>query len=89
MTPVTTPWGKAETVEEVSVPQRAGDKRFATVVQLLASETGERFVRVAYTTDGRARRGPVTLRAKELERLRTALERAPELLATLRGEHGS
>ena len=30
-----TPWGAASVLEEVSVPQRAGDKRFAVVVQLL------------------------------------------------------
>jgi len=31
------------------------------------------------TTDGSARRGPVTMRARDLERLRAALERAPVL----------
>jgi hypothetical protein len=79
MASVTTPWGKATAVESVTVPQRAGDKRFATVVELLETERGERLVRFAYTTGGQARRGPVTLREKELERLRDALERAPAL----------
>jgi hypothetical protein len=73
-----TPWGPAALLEEVSVPQRAGDRRFAVVVQLLEAQ-GERFVRFAYTTDGTARRGPVTMRARDLERLRAALERAPVL----------
>ena len=63
--------------------QRAGDKRFAVVVQLLETGSGERLVRFAYTTDGTARRGPVTIRARDLERLRAALERAPVLKETL------
>ena len=74
-----TPWGVAEVVEEVSVPQRAGDKRFSVVVQLLETRSGERLIRFAYTTAGSARRGPVTMRARDLERLRAALERAPVL----------
>lgn len=74
-----TPWGAASVVEEVSVPQRAGEKRFAIVVQLLEARSGERLVRFAYTTQGSARRGPVTMRARDLERLRAALERAPVL----------
>ena len=78
-----TPWGTAALVEEASVPQRAGDKRFAVVVQLLEAASGERLVRFAYTTDGTARRGPVTMRARDLERLRAALERAPVLQEVL------
>jgi hypothetical protein len=66
-------------VEEVAVAQRAGDKRFSVVVQLLETRDRERLVRFAYTTDGSARRGPVTMRARDLERLRAALERAPVL----------
>jgi hypothetical protein len=74
-----TPWGAATLLEEASVPQRAGDKRFAVVVQLLEAPSRERLIRFAYTTDGSARRGPVTMRARDLERLRAALERAPVL----------
>ncbi len=81
---MTTPWGKATVVEQVSLAQRAGERRFGTVVELLETERGERLVRVAYTTDGRARRGPVTLRERELDRLRAALERAPRLRQALR-----
>ena len=65
------------------MPQRVGDKRFAVVVQLLEAPSGERLIRFAYTTDGSARRGPVTMRARDLERLRAALERAPVLQETL------
>jgi len=78
-----TPWGPARVVEEVSVPQRAGGKRFAVVVQLLETRTGEHLIRFAYTTEGSARRGPVTMRARDLERLRAALERAPVLREAL------
>jgi len=74
-----TPWGVAEIIEEATVQQRAGDKRFAVVVQLLETRSGERLIRFAYTTDGSARRGPVTMRARDLERLRAALERTPVL----------
>ena len=80
---MTTPWGKATPIEAVSVPQRAGQKRFATVVELLETEGGERLVRVAYTTGGQARRGPVTLRERDAERLRAALERTPHLRRAL------
>jgi hypothetical protein len=83
----TTPWGAASVVDEVRVPQRAGDKRFASVVQLLETG-GERLVRFSYTTEGagsktRVRRGPVTLRARDLERLRAELGKHPELAAAL------
>jgi hypothetical protein len=78
-----TPWGAAVLIEEVAVPQRAGDKRFSVVVQLLETRAGERLIRFAYTTAGSARRGPVTMRARDLERLRAALERAPALAQAL------
>jgi hypothetical protein len=78
-----TPWGPATVVDEVSIPQRVGEKRFAVVVQLLEAGGGERLVRLAYTTSGAARRGPVTMRARDLERLRAALERAPVLKEVL------
>jgi hypothetical protein len=81
---VATPWGAAAVVEEVAVPQRAGDKRFSVLVQLVETRAGERLVRFAYTTDGSVRRGPVTVRARDLERLRAALERAPVLGEALR-----
>jgi hypothetical protein len=79
MTTVTTPWGKAESVEAVTVPQRSGDRRFTTRVELLETDGGERLVRFSYATDGTGRRGPVTLRERDLAELRVALERAPAL----------
>jgi len=80
-----TPWGKATTVEEVSVPQRSGNRRFSTVVQLLETGDGEALVRFSYSTGGAVRRGPVTLRARDLERLRGALASAPGLRRALKG----
>jgi hypothetical protein len=74
-----TPWGAARTIEQLTIPQRAGEKRFATVVQLLETEKGERLVRFAYTTGGAARRGPVTMKLRDLERLRAALAEHPGL----------
>jgi hypothetical protein len=73
MADITTAWGKATVVDEVKLQQRAGEKRFASLVQLLENEKGEWLVRFAYTTDGVVRRGPVTLRRGDLQRLRTAL----------------
>jgi hypothetical protein len=78
-----TPWGAATVVDELSLPQRAGDKRFASIVQLLDAG-GERLVRFAYATGGAARRGPVTLRARDLEKLRAELANHPELAQALR-----
>lgn len=78
-----TPWGDAALLDQVELPQRAGERRFASVVQLLENGKGERLVRFAYTTDGSARRGPVTLRARDLARLHQALRRHPELAAML------
>ena len=80
---VETPWGAATLVDEVTLPQRAGDKRFASVVQLLEGDKGERLVRFAYSTGGTARRGPVTMRARDLERLRDALREHPGLASAL------
>ena len=80
-----TPWGAAHPVEQLTLQQRAGDKRFASLVQLLETEKGERLVRFAYTTDGSTRRGPVTLRARDLERLRAALAEHPGLAEALLG----
>jgi hypothetical protein len=80
-----TPFGTATVVERVSIPQKAGDRRFQSVVELLETERGDRLVRVAYTTDGTVRRGPVTLRERDLARLRDALAKAPALADVLSG----
>jgi len=82
-TKTATPWGRAELVEELTVRQQAGERRFASIVQLLETERGERLVRFAYTTDGTARRGPVTLRARDVARLRAALAQHPALAEAL------
>ena len=82
-TKAATPWGPATLVDEVKVSQRAGDKRFASLVQLLEDERGEIVIRFAYSTGGVARRGPVTLRARDLERLREAVRRHDSLAQVL------
>jgi hypothetical protein len=87
MTKTATPWGYATMVERLAVPQRAGDKRFSSVVELLEDERGEPLVRFAYSTGGAARRGPVTLRARDLERLRIALDKTPALANLLGFAH--
>lgn len=70
-------------IEELCVAQRAGGKRFASLVQLLEGSKGERLVRFSYSTDGRSRRGPVTLRERDLERLKQTLEEFPGLAEAL------
>jgi hypothetical protein len=83
-TKAATPWGPATLVEELRLPQQSGGKRFSSLVQLLEDGNGERLVRFAYATDCVARRGPVTLRLRDLERLRAALSKHPGLEEVLR-----
>ena len=83
MAKAATPWGEAELVEELTVVQRAGAKRFSSLVQLLEAPSGEQLVRFAYATSGSVRRGPVTLRARDLERFRAGLEERPRLAEAL------
>ena len=82
-TKAVTPWGPAELVDELIVRQQAGDRRFSSIVQLLETPSGARLVRFAYSTDGSARRGPVTFRARDVARLRAALDKHPDLAAAL------
>lgn len=83
-TTAATPWGPATLLEELRLPQQSGDKRFSSLVQLLENGKGERLVRFAYATGGVARRGPVTLRLRDIERLRAALAKSPGLEEALR-----
>ena len=85
MAKTATPFGPATLVERVALPQKAGDKKFSSVVELLETDRGDLLVRVAYSTGGAVRRGPVTLRARDLDRLRDALAKAPELSALVLG----
>ena len=72
---------------EVALPQKRVDERTSEpVVQLLETRDGERLVRFAYRTDGRVRRGPVTVRVRDLARARKALERVPEVRRALVGD---
>ena len=83
MAKTATPWGPADLVEQVTVRQQAGDRRFASVVQLLETAGGERLVRFAYSTEGTARRGPVTLRQRDIARLKALLSQHPALAEAL------
>ena len=78
-TQAATPWGPATLIEEVRLAQRSGEKRFSSLVQLLETSGGERLVRFAYATDGTARRGPVTLRSRDLTQLHKLLAKHPGL----------
>jgi len=81
--PIQTPWGPSRLVERLELRQRAGDRRFSSAVELLETKRGERLVRFTYSTDGTTRRGPVTLRRRDVELLRAQLASTPELAATL------
>jgi hypothetical protein len=78
-----TPWGPADLVEELTVPQRSGTKRFASKVQLLETAKGERLVRFSYAGAGGGTRGPVTLRERDIRRLKAALAQYPQLAEAL------
>jgi hypothetical protein len=84
MAKTATPWGPADLVEELTVRQQAGDRRFASLVQLLETDRGERLVRFAYSTGGPARRGPVTLRERDVAKMRELLLKHPALAEALR-----
>ena len=79
----TTAFGEATLVEEIQIKQGADGRAFTTLVQLLESDEGELLVRFAYSTGGAARRGPVTLRRADLDRMRKALVKTPRLRAAL------
>ena len=68
-------------MEELTVPQQAGTKRFASKVQLLETPKGERLVRFSYAGAGGGTRGPVTLR--DIGRLKAALAKHPALAQAL------
>jgi hypothetical protein len=83
MAKAATPWGPAELVEELTLPQQAGQKRFASKLQLLETAKGERLVRFSYSGPGGGVRGPVTLRARDVDKLKAALAKYPGLSETL------
>jgi hypothetical protein len=82
-TKAATPWGDAMILDEVTLQQRAGERRFTSLVQLLEDGRGERLVRFAYATEGTVRRGPVTFRPRDLVKLQDALRSHPELAEAL------
>ena len=86
-----TPWGKAVLLDEVVLGLEApGPREFSTHVQLLETESGERLVRLAYSTghDASVRRGPVTMQIGDLARLLAGMAGHPELAAAF-GLNGS
>ena len=83
MATTATPWGAATCIERLAIAQQAGVKRFSSVVELLETPRGERLVRFAYATGGAVRRGPVTLRERDVDRLRRALATTPALAELL------
>src|SRR5258707_13426761 len=85
MAKAATPWGSAAVIEELSLPQRVGERRFASLVQLLETPKGERLVRFAHATDGTARRGPVTLRTNDPARLSKGRQQTPGVREGLPG----
>lgn len=83
---VSTAFGSAKVLEQINVKQTADGKSFATLVELLETSDGEALVRISYSTDGVARRGPVTVRKADLRRVAKALERTPQLRAVIETE---
>jgi hypothetical protein len=83
MAKAATPWGPADLVEELTLKQRAGTKRFESRVQLLETAKGERLVRFSYAGPGGGVRGPVTLRTQDIGQLKEALAQHPALAQAL------
>ena len=83
MAKAATPWGPAELVDELTVAQQAGEKKFASKLQLLETTKGERLLRLSYSGPGGGVRGPVTLRARDIGKLKAALAKHPALAETL------
>jgi acyl-CoA reductase-like NAD-dependent aldehyde dehydrogenase len=88
MATVSTPWGRASPLEEIAIQQEADGREFASLVQLLENDAGERLVHFAYSTGGAVRRGPVTFRAADVELLRASLREHGQLAQALGWEAG-
>ena len=91
-TKTATPWGPASLVEELTVPQRSGDKRFASVVQLLekeltkvSKEIGKAELQRLISTD--ANTGATEAALAALVCCRDELQRAVERLRRHASEH--
>jgi hypothetical protein len=79
------PWGKAVTEEEVAVAGGGGGERPIQVgIARLRTEEGEDLLRFFYRSADRIVRGPLTLRAAELDELAAALREVPSLHALVR-----
>lgn len=83
--PFTMPWGSGEIVEEASY---AGEHHVPTI-QLMSYTEGEAAGAIGirfctYSHDGRFQRSPLILGEDDIDGLRDALERTPELQALLR-----
>ena len=78
-----TAWGKAKVVESITIEQSNEERAFTTHVELLEDEDGEEMVRFAYATEGVGRRGPVTLRRRDVDKMKRALRKTPRLSAAL------
>jgi len=74
--PFAFPWGRGQIVEEV----RTRGEHHVPAIQLLEYEGGGLSIRFCYYDHrGRFQRGPLLVRAEELDSLRAELARAPRL----------
>ena len=74
--PVTMHWGQGAVIEEAS----AIGEYHEPAIQLIRFEDGSRSLRFCYySLDGRFQRSPLMLNEGEMEGLRAALDRWPEL----------
>ena len=83
MTATSTPWGPATLVERVTLPQRVGEKRFASLLELLEDRRGDRFVRVADDLS-EAQEGKRQAVFRDLRRIRPGIVSAVCLLGSFR-----
>jgi len=79
------PWGRAEVIEEITVPSASeGGEPVLVGVAHLRETDGSELVRFFYRSSGRTVRGPLTLRPADRAGLKAALAGSPRLRKLIR-----
>jgi hypothetical protein len=79
------PWGRATVEEEATISAGASERVLELGVARLSGVDGEQLLRFFYRSEGRTRRGPLTLRADEIAALALELRKQPELRKLVSG----
>jgi hypothetical protein len=79
------PWGPATVEEETTIAASAKERELELGVARLSGADGEQMLRFFYRTEGRTARGPLTLRAGEIDALARELRKQPALRKLVAG----